>query len=576
MTTVVKDINREKIDELNEKAFELRHIDREKSAELGENAYKLATTNNYLKGKGNALLNIGFQELVKARYDKAFKIFNEARQIFNDLDDLDGIAHALYNLGIVYQRIGDYNQAMKIQQKSLKINTNISNDLGIARCKNQIGFISTQFGLYDVALKEYSESLKLMDKLNNKAGKAGIFMAMGIAYLDLKKYSIAKKYINDSLSIRTELNEIDAICNSMNYLADVFMKEGNVEEALSLLKKALTIDGKQNHAFTAGTCRLKTNLGKAYTQINDHKNAVYELVGALKLALKTKQVYQLPFIYYELYNVYKSIKDYDKALQYHENFHSSKQKVNSLNAEARLKNLQMQSKVELHEKNEEIHRLKTVELKKRNKIINQERKKSDDLILNILPKKIASELKNRGSVKAMLHSYASVLFIDFVNFTNTTEKLTPEELVNNLDIYFSTFDDIITKYKLEKIKTIGDAYMAAGGVPVAQKDHAINTLNAAFEILEYTQKMDNPLFKIRIGIHSGPVIAGVVGKKKYTYDIWGDTVNIASRMESGGETERINISNNTYKLVKDRFKCMYRGKIHAKHKGEFEMYFVEK
>jgi class 3 adenylate cyclase len=174
------------------------------------------------------------------------------------------------------------------------------------------------------------------------------------------------------------------------------------------------------------------------------------------------------------------------------------------------------------------------------------------------------------------------MFTDFKDFTRISELLTPTELVKEIDLCFSAFDHIIQKHGVEKIKTIGDAYMCVGGLPVPTITHAQDVVNAALEMRDFMEKhnqekaaKDEHQFRIRIGIHTGSVVAGIVGVKKFAYDIWGDTVNIASRMESSGEPNKINISGTTFELVKDNFNCQYRGKIEAKNKGEIDMYFVE-
>ena len=211
-----------------------------------------------------------------------------------------------------------------------------------------------------------------------------------------------------------------------------------------------------------------------------------------------------------------------------------------------------------------------------------EKKKSDDLLLNILPSEVAEELKLNGRAEARQFDEVTVMFTDFKGFTQISEKLTPEQLVAEIDYCFKAFDNIITKYNIEKIKTIGDSYMCAGGMPVPNKSHATDIVNAALEIQQFIlQHMEEQKsehkdpFEVRIGIHTGPVVAGIVGVKKFAYDIWGDTVNTASRMESSGEAGTINISGSTYQLVKYEFDCIFRGKIAAKNKGEIEMYFVE-
>lgn len=217
------------------------------------------------------------------------------------------------------------------------------------------------------------------------------------------------------------------------------------------------------------------------------------------------------------------------------------------------------------------------EVVERTEEIRQEKKKSDDLLLNILPSEIAEELKLKGESKAHKYDEVSVLFTDFVNFTQISEQLGVDELLNELNINFTAFDRIMEKHGLEKIKTIGDAYLAVCGLPMENDRHAQNAVSAALDILEFVRKRKEEVpygLDIRIGINSGSLIAGIIGVKKFAYDIWGDTVNTAARMEQSSEAGKINISAHTYRLVKDEFDCAYRGKIDAKGKGEMDMYFV--
>jgi class 3 adenylate cyclase len=222
-------------------------------------------------------------------------------------------------------------------------------------------------------------------------------------------------------------------------------------------------------------------------------------------------------------------------------------------------------------------------LEEKNGIIEAERKRSDELLLNILPKSIAEELKAEGKARARRFEQVSVLFTDFVNFTRISEQLAPEELVEELDKCFKAFDYIIGQYPdIEKIKTIGDAYMCASGLsdrktmPYTIVQAALDIQNYLLEYKELRIRQGKPFFEARIGIHTGHVVAGVVGSKKFVYDIWGDTVNTAARVESNGEAGQVNISEETYKLVKYRFDCLPRGKMPAKNKGEIDMYFVKK
>lgn len=222
------------------------------------------------------------------------------------------------------------------------------------------------------------------------------------------------------------------------------------------------------------------------------------------------------------------------------------------------------------------------ELSEKNRLIAQEKERSDELLLNILPAETADELKKHGKASPRYYSEVTVLFTDFKNFTRFAEKLTPDQLVAEIDFCFRKFDEITTRHGLEKIKTIGDAYMCASGVPVQNSNNANAVVAAAIEIRDFmieTRKAHlakgEDYWEIRIGVNSGPIIAGIVGIRKFAYDIWGDTVNIASRIESSGEPGKINISGSTYDLVKNNFNCTFRGKVEAKNKGQIDMYFVE-
>lgn len=215
-------------------------------------------------------------------------------------------------------------------------------------------------------------------------------------------------------------------------------------------------------------------------------------------------------------------------------------------------------------------------------MILAEQARSEELLLNILPAAIASELKKTGVAQARQYAQATVLFTDFKGFSKIANGMTPEKLVADLDYCYGEFDKIIEKNDLEKIKTIGDSYMCAGGLPESDTDHAIRMVRAALDIQKFLTRWNlerieggYPALEARIGIHTGPLVAGVVGSKKFAYDIWGDTVNIASRVESAGEAGRVNVSENTFSLIKDRFKCSFRGVLPIKNLNPVAMYFVE-
>ena len=223
-----------------------------------------------------------------------------------------------------------------------------------------------------------------------------------------------------------------------------------------------------------------------------------------------------------------------------------------------------------------------IELKASLQAVEEERRKSDELLKNILPEATAEELKRDGEAKPRTYESVTVVFVDFKDFTQKSESISPEKLVDTLNQTFTEFDKIVKKHNLEKIKTVGDAYMAVGGLPIANNTHAIDAVNAALEMQEFIMKWQDQRkasgmisWDARIGIHTGHVVAGVVGMDKFTYDIWGVTVNTAARMEEHGSAGRVNVSSITYELIKDHFKCTSRGKVNVKGRGDVEMYWVE-
>lgn len=257
--------------------------------------------------------------------------------------------------------------------------------------------------------------------------------------------------------------------------------------------------------------------------------------------------------------------------------------IGRLHQTIELKNKHENLRIEKEQLIQQQNQILEQKVEERTKELQIEKSKSDDLLLNILPADTANELKSNGFAKPKHYDLVTVLFTDFKNFTSISEKLSAVELVEEINFCYSNFDRIITQFGIEKIKTIGDSYMCVGGIENNNADTVKNTVLAAIEIRDFMEAEKQRrvakgefYFKIRIGLHTGPVIAGIVGIKKFAFDIWGNTINIASRMESSSEPGKINVSGETYELIKESFDCEYRGKIMAKNKGDIDMYFVER
>ncbi|TFG74361.1 MAG: adenylate/guanylate cyclase domain-containing protein, partial [Flavobacteriales bacterium] len=366
-----------------------------------------------------------------------------------------------------------------------------------------------------------------------------------------------------AITVLEELGDYYPIAVYLTYMSDIYADEGDWDAAFGYAQRSLRL---------AKQYGLKEQISDAYLKLSE----LYEKTGYTGASLK----------YYKNYIAFRDSVKNLTTVQSMANLQRSR-----MQAEVDLANQQKRTQTivsiatavalflifllaaGLYRRNRFIRRTKEV--------IQQEKDRSESLLLNILPEDTANELKAHGKVTAKKFEAVTVMFTDFQRFTSYAENLSPEQLVESIGFYFSKFDEIMEKYGLEKIKTIGDAYMCAGGLPFPSKGHALKMVKAAFEILDFVQDSkangasEHHRFEIRIGINTGPLVAGVVGSKKFSYDIWGDTVNVASRMESNSEAGKINISEATFELIKDEFECEFRGEIEAKNRGKIKMYFVK-
>jgi class 3 adenylate cyclase len=387
---------------------------------------------------------------------------------------------------------------------------------------------------FSEALKNYSKGVDLYKSISNKQELSKLYSELGICYSKLNRYDDAKNSLEKAFALSKELK------SSLSY-KDYYQGKEILDSST----------GRWEGAY------------KNYKQYIVLRDSIYNKDN-LKKMFSTKMQYDAE----KMEAIEKAEREKKETFAKAE---QEKKDIRQRTIRNTIAGVLAGSLIFL-----------VVVYRQRNKI-SKERKRSDELLLNILPREVAEELKDKGSAEAKHFDEVTVMFTDFKGFTQISERLSPAELVSEIDVCFKAFDNIIGKYNIEKIKTIGDAYMCAGGLPVANKTNALDVVSAAMEIQQFIQQHlrqrkheGKEVFEIRIGIHTGPVVAGIVGVKKFAYDIWGDTVNIASRMESSGEVSKVNISGATHELVKDKFQCTHRGKIQAKNKGEIDMYFVER
>lgn len=490
-----------------------------------------------------AFLNIGIIYYFQGNYPEALNNYSASLKIFEELGQKKGIASSYSNIGNIYRQQGNYPEALKNFSEVLKIGEETGDKQIISSSYNNLGNIYEQQGNYAEALKKYFTALKISEEMGDKNSVAGFYINIGKIYLEQKKYDDASKYMNEALSLSKEIGVLEIIKECYRGLSELNSARGNFKQALEHYK--LYIAARDSLVNEANTKKI---VQQQMQYEFDKKESVAKAEQEKKDAIAQKELQKQKWVRNGF------IVGFTAVLLFAFVFFRQRNKISK------------------EKKISEVERKKA----------EAERKKSEELLLNILPFEVAEELKSTGISKAKTYSMVSVMFTDFKDFTKVSEKVSAELLVNEIHYCFSAFDKILEKYKVEKIKTIGDSYMCASGLPVLNYTHATDLIYAAIDIRNFIldrkkekESKGEIAFELRIGINTGPVVAGIVGVKKYAYDIWGDTVNIAARMEQNSEAGKINISGSTYLLVKDKFKCVYRGKIAAKNKGDVEMYFVE-
>lgn len=546
--------------------------------------------------------------------DEGIRYAKQSLALAQEIGWRRGEAIACNEFGNCYRQKGAYPQALEHYLKALRIHEEIGNMTGVGMVTQNIGTVFFDQQNYPKALEYYLKSVAVAKANGDQPGLLLATGNIGNVYYQEGNNREALTYMKQALSLAETLDSRRDVLIQLGNIGNVYGSLRDYKAALDYYFKALRL------AETEGSRQVAAanlgNIGETYFDIaSDTNTTIAEKASNLSnavtylqqgIAIAREVGFNAAIIDFSrtLSKAYMQQGNYAAALKAYQQYTELKDSTFSLENNEKIASLETARALELKDKDIQIAQL---ELKNKrnerwafiggialllilmsvlfrsfrrqqhsNKLLSKEKKRSDDLLLNILPAEVAEELKETGAAHAKQYEEVSVLFTDFVDFTGTAEKLSPQALVAELNECFTAFDAIIERNNLEKIKTIGDAYMAVCGLPLADPLHATKTVQAAIEILAFieSRKGEKHAFEVRIGINSGPVVAGIIGAKKFAYDIWGDTVNTAARMEQHGERGRINISQSTYALVRNIFRCDYRGKIDAKHKGEVEMYFV--
>jgi len=542
-----------------------------------ENSLTLSQELGLLNGISRNSGNLGVVYDRMADYPKALEYFHYALEINSKLDNKVGVGINLSNIGNVYISLSNFSKAIEYLDKSLTISKEIDNKIGISTNLLNIGIVNYYLKNYSVALEYYEKSLEIERILDNKHGIARAIGNLGIVYLELEKYDLALNSFEQALSINKEINNKQNIAIDISNLGIVCKALQQFDKAIDFFQQALEINNSINDKHSISVNLF--NIGSLFFLLKDYEKALTFLEKSISLADAISNKYTL----HECYKLQSEINEHlgnsTEALILYKKFVLLKDEIQSEENNKKALQLEHQRKIE---ENEKARQLKLARFQEQEKLLH-----------NILPVNIADRILQQENFIADHFESVSVLFMDLVGFTPLSSIAPPKQLVYILDTIFQKADEVVERFGLEKIKTIGDGYLAVANVTKSLENHQKATALAALELLktmkefnvtissdlgntDWTKDMNE--IQVRIGIHTGEVVAGVISKKKMTFDLWGDAVNVASRMESNSSAWKIHISEAFAKSIEPHpeFILISRGEITIKGKGKMNTYWLEK
>jgi adenylate cyclase len=573
----------EQMKALYTQGWRLLFTNAKEAIESFDKAYAIALECNDAVGIATYKVNMAIVYYEKGDVEKSFSLCLEALAVFeenpgNEAEQCKGY----FGLGNFYWNIGIRDKGIHYYTKSYEI----SKAAGLAHMEARaLGFLATSYydvKEYETALTYYQEVIKVYERLNDSVSIARTKIAMGCIFRELGDLLKALDYLNSGAQISAEANYSMGLARAHNEMAKTYSILKENEKALVFYQQSLELRKKMDQK--QGIISTQLDMAKFYMDNNLFDQAVTQIQEALTLAQSFDAKSKIQRAYELLYLIYEAKNDIEQAYNYFKRYHTIKNEIDLSDAEAKLNNISLSLKADQAEKETQIIKEKNQELaainqklEETNFALDHEKQRSEKLLLNILPESIALRLKNGEKLIADSFREVTVLFADIVGFTKLSSELTPDKLVKFLNRIFLSFDELIALHQVEKIKTIGDAYMVVSGIPNQVDRQMERMVDMALDMIEELKKISAELSHpvgVRIGIHCGPAVAGVIGSSKFSYDIWGDTVNLASRMESNGESGAINVTEAIYYALKDRYLFEDRGLIQVKGKGEIKSFFL--
>ncbi|MBL7810904.1 MAG: hypothetical protein JNL57_01655 [Bacteroidetes bacterium] len=556
--------------------------------------------------KADSLLSImqGLNRADSLWSDHALELLNETVRVSEKLQYRKGLMESHFLLGNAYLFRNDLKRSIAGYIRCEKYAEQFQDPYWLSRGLMGMGLIHYQQERWKTAFELFNRSLNLSRNMDDRKRVARQLYLCGLCQGKIDNLAASLSLLDSAERIYAQFNAADELHEVAAGKAYALRKSGRNAEAEQLYRNVLTDyqSGKWNEELGMVVCR--TGLGEiAFAQGRINQALEQALAAEKHLAADKYGSWISRELYSLLFRIQQKLGNYQAALAYNLKYQElqnvahnweagvlaiEQQTLHDFEKQRSLREARYENELTSQRRTRSglgviaiVLLLSMIAVFVAYRAVSRQRKMSEKLLLNILPEETARELKTHGAAIPKLHKTVAIVFADIKDFTHIAENMAPEKLVKRLDQVFSIFDDIMLVHGLEKIKTIGDAYMAVAGLNKDSGNPCLAAVAASEDMLKAVEELNKAhvsgeaVFQFRIGIHTGPVISGVVGKKKYSYDIWGDTVNVAARMEQNSHPGRINISGDTWLQVKDKYKCSHRGKIPAKNKGEIDMYYVE-